>query len=66
MHDQWQDSEKKFEEMKGEVTLSRAEVESMVETIQILIAEVVALKEDADKKGEKKATPTDKGKGKTP
>lgn len=45
---------KKFEELKREVILSRVKVESMVETIRFLIAEVTALKEDADKKGEKR------------
>lgn len=63
VHHQRQDSHKKFEELKGEVTLSRAQVQSMVETINILIAEVVALKEDVDKKGEKNKAP---GKGKAP
>ena len=51
VHEQRQDSDKKYEELRGEFTLSIVQVQSMMETIRVLTAEVAALNEDVDKKG---------------
>lgn len=51
---QRQDSDQKFKELNGEVTLSKPQLESMVETIRIFSEEVGALKNDVDKKREKR------------
>lgn len=54
VHEQSQDSNKKFEKINGEVTFTKAQVQEMVNTIQQLTEEVSALKKDADIKGERR------------
>ena len=46
--------DRQYNELKGDITLSTAQVKSIVETIQQLIEEVAAIPAIANKKREKK------------
>lgn len=55
VHKQRQKSDKRFDELSGDVTLTKGQVQELVKTIQDLTKEDAELRRDADKKGERRA-----------
>lgn len=54
VHEQRYEEDWQHDELKGEVTLTRAQLQFMVEAIRQLSEEVATLRQDVDKKGEKR------------